>query len=259
MGAPRAWSTPRWNGEVLPGQRLLIWAEQGLGDTLQFARYARLLARAGADVVLEVQPSLERLVRESLPDVEVIAYGQSIPDHDAQVPLLSLPLILGTRLGSIPADVPYLSADPERVRAWAERLGPPGGMRRVGLVWAGNREHKNDRRRSLEPDLLRPLAELPSIEWLRVQPGATPRPPLEMVDRTAELADFADTAALLMQLDLVITVDTSVAHLAGALGRPVWIMLPYEPDWRWLLERTESPWYPTARLFRQARPGDWSS
>jgi hypothetical protein len=167
---------------------------------------------------------------------------------------MSLPHLLRTRLDTIPAEVPYLYAEEA-----ADRLGTRDGRLRVGLVWAGNPQHKNDRRRSLNPDVLAPLASLRDIQWFSLQPGTTTPPPLDLVDRTADLTDFADTAALLMQLDLVVTVDTSVAHLAGALGRPVWILLPYAADWRWLVERSDSPWYPSARLYRQSAPGDWPS
>jgi hypothetical protein len=245
---------PLWTGEALAGRRLLVWAEQGLGDTLQFVRYAALLAGQGVDVVVEVQPELERLVRQSLPQVEVVARGQRLPQFDVHAPLMSLPHLLHTRLDTIPAEVPYLFAEEA-----ADRLGARDGRLRVGLVWAGNPQHKNDRRRSLNPNVLAPLSSLRDIQWFSLQPGTTTPPPLDLVDLTADLTDFADTAALLMQLDLVVTVDTSVAHLAGALGRPVWILLPYAADWRWLVERSDSPWYPSARLYRQSAPGDWPS
>jgi hypothetical protein len=254
MEAPRYAGAPRWTGEALGDRRLLVWAEQGLGDTLQFVRYATLLARHGVDVVLEVQPELERLVRHSLPEVEVIGRGLQSPRFDVHAPLMSLPYLLGTRLDTIPAELPYLYA--EEAAVW---LGPRDGRHRVGLVWAGNRHHTNDGRRSLDPNLLASLDGLGDIQWFSLQPGTTTSPQLDLVDWTADLTDFADTAALLMQLDLVVTVDTSIAHLAGALGRPVWILLPYAADWRWLVERSDSPWYPSARLYRQPAPGDWPS
>jgi hypothetical protein len=167
---------------------------------------------------------------------------------------MSLPYLLGTRLDTIPAELPYLYA--EEAADW---LGPRDGRHRVGLVWAGNRHHTNDGRRSLDPNLLASLDGLGDIQWFSLQPGTTTSPPLDLVDWTADLTDFADTAALLMQLDLVVTVDTSIAHLAGALGRRVWILLPYAADWRWLVERSDSAWYPSARLYRQPAPGDWPS
>jgi hypothetical protein len=182
-----------------------------------------------------------------------------LPDVHVQAPLMSVPYLTQTRLATIPADRPYLSADPERAVRWAERLGPRGGRRRIGLAWAGNPTQKNDRRRSLDPAQLAPLAGMPGVAWVSLQKDAVKVPPFEIVDRTDDLTDFAETAALLMNLDLVITVDTAVAHLAGALGRPVWLVLAYAADWRWLLERTDSPWYPTARLFRQPRAGDWGA
>jgi tetratricopeptide (TPR) repeat protein len=257
MEAPRRLDAPGWTGEPLARRRMLLWAEQGLGDTLQFARYARLLAQRGAAVVLEVQPELERLMRDSLPEVDVVARGQAAPAFDLHAPLLSVPQLVQTRLATIPAEVPYLTATPECVAAWAERLGPRNGRRRVGLVWSGNRKTRYDRR-AVDPAYLAPLANVPGVDWYSLQKSAAGLIPLDVIDRTAELADFADTAAVLMHLDLVITVDTAVAHLAGAVGRPVWILLAYAAEWRWLLERTDSPWYPTARLFRQDRPGDWA-
>jgi hypothetical protein len=252
-------TAPAWRGEPLAGRRLLVWAEQGLGDTLQFVRYARHLADLSAEIVVEVQPELERVVRQSLPDIEVIARGGPPPRFDVHAPLMSLPHRLGTHLDTIPADVPYLKADEARMARWADRLGPRDAGRRIGVVWAGNVQSSNLRRRSLDPGLLGALADVPGVEWFSLQKGSAARPPVDMTDWTAELLDFADTAALLTQLDLVITVDTAVAHLAGALGRPVWIMLLNAPDWRWLLRRADSPWYPTARLFRQHQPGDWNS
>jgi hypothetical protein len=257
--SPRHTDSPSWRGDALAGRRLLTWAEQGLGDTLQFVRYTRLLAQRGANVVLEVQPELLRLMRESLPEVEVVARGTVPRRFDLQAPLLSLPHLLDTRVETIPADVPYLHAQPERVAAWAQRLGEPDGRLRVGLAWAGSPSFQNDRQRSLPVRHLAHLAEIPGVEWFSLQKNPAEPPPLELSDWTTELVDFADTAALMMHLDLVISVDTAVAHLAGALARPVWVLLPHPPDWRWFLDRTDSPWYPTARLFRQPRSADWST
>jgi tetratricopeptide (TPR) repeat protein len=245
---------PAWSGEPLGEKRLLLWAEQGFGDTLQFVRYVRLL---GANEVLEVQPELRALVSQSFPGVQVVAQGQTLPEHDVHAPLMSLPYLMGTRIGSIPGDVPYLQADPSRVGEWARRLGPRDGRRRIGLVWSGSQKHRNNKRRSLDPDLLEPLAGVTGIHWISLQKDAAKLPPLELTDLTSGLTDFAETAALLMNLDLLITVDTSVAHVAGALALPVWILAASPSCWRWLLDRTDTPWYPSARLYRQPRPGDW--
>jgi hypothetical protein len=188
----------------------------------------------------------------------VIARGRHSPSFDVHAPLMSLPYVLGTRLDTIPAEVPYLTADPARVGVWADRLGPRDGRCRVGLVWSGSRQHKNNERRSIAPALLGPLAKQSGIEWVSLQKEPQQLPPLELTNRTAELTDFAETAALVMNLDLVISVDTSAAHVAAALGRPVWLLVAAPSCWRWLRDRTDTPWYPTMRLFRQTRPGDWS-
>lgn len=264
-GARRDFAVPQWQGDTDPaGRTVLVHAEQGLGDTLQFARYAPLLAARGARVVLEVQPPLRELLRSLTGGVEVIGRGDALPAPDLHCPLLSLPLAFGTRLESIPAPVGYLKADPARVARWQARLGPAAGPR-VGLVWSGNPDHNNDRNRSLSLAALAPLFG-PGFEFVSLQPAI--RPADQAVLQSGQLAlhhfgddlqDFADTAALASLMDLVIAVDTAGAHLAGALGRPLWLMLPWLPDWRWLLGRANSPWYPTARLFRQPRAGDWAS
>ena len=178
--------------------------------------------------------------------------------------LLSLPRVLGTTLDSVPASVPYLQASPADTATWEWRLGPAVGRRRVGLVWAGSPEHPNDSTRSLAPAELTPLAGVADVQWVSVQKPTAARPlefppGLELIDLSSHLHDFADTAGLLSQLDLVISVDTAVAHLAGAMGKPTWVLLPFIADWRWLQDRNDSPWYPTARLFRQATPGDWTA
>lgn len=262
--ARRDFPVPQWQGDSDPaGRRVLVHAEQGLGDTLQFARYAPLLADRGAHVVLEVQPPLRDLLRSLPAEVEVIARGDPLPAVDLHCPLLSLPLAFGTRLGSIPAPVGYLQADAARVSRWQARLGPATGPR-VGLVWSGNPDHNNDRNRSLPLAALAPVFR-PGFEFVSLQPAIRPcdQPALQSGQLPLrhfgdDLQDFADTAALASCMDLVIAVDTAGAHLAGALGRPLWLLLPWLPDWRWLLERDDSPWYPTARLFRQPRAGDWA-
>jgi Flp pilus assembly protein TadD len=266
-GAQRALPVePMWDGGPLDGRTILLHAEQGLGDTLQFARYAPLVAARGGRVVLEVQPELLQLL-SGLPGVErLVARGERLPSFEVHAPLLSLPHLLGTTLVTIPTEVPYVKADPTSTAAWAEYLsaGEAGAGLRVGLVWAGNQDHKRDSSRSVPLAVLAPLGSVPGVRLLALQKGPAAAQAetwpdgLQLVNLGPLLADFGDTASVIENLDLVISVDTSVAHLAGALGRPVWVLLPYASDWRWLCERKDSPWYPTARLFRQAAPGDWA-
>ncbi len=261
----RTFDAPLWRGESsLAGKTILLHAEQGLGDTIQFVRYVPRVARLGARVVLEVQGALAPLLAQVPGVARLVPRGATLPPFDCHCPLLSLPLAFKTELRSIPADVPYLSAPPSRVAGWRSRL-PAGAGPRAGLVWAGNPQHGNDRNRSLPLAALAPLLDVPGITFVSLQKDlgqgdrATLRVHPEIVECGSRLADFADTAAVISLLDLVVTVDTAVAHLAGAMGRPVWILLPDVPDWRWLLDRPDSPWYPTARLFRQPRRGDWES
>ena len=255
---------PLWRGEQVDGGVLLIRAEQGYGDMLQFCRYAPLASRRGLRVILEAHPPLVRLL-QALPGVErVIATGDALPEHDFFCPLMSLPLAFGTRLETIPAEIPYLFADKGASR-WQERL-PDGEKRlRVGLVWAGNPRQQftelfaTDRRRSLDPRLLAPLLEVEGVRFFSLQKFGTAAPPeFGLIDWMQECEDFADTAALIARLDLVISVDTSVVHLAGALGKPVWLLNRFDSCWRWLQEREDSPWYPNLRLFRQQHAGDWT-
>ena len=264
MAPPRNFAQPLWRGDTdLAGKTILLHAEQGLGDTLQFCRYAPMVAARSARVVLEVQPPLKPLL-ESLAGVQrVIARSEPLPEFDCHCPLLSLPLAFATRLETVPAAVPYLAAPPERVALWAARLGPKA-VPRVGIACAGRATNWNDRNRSIGLAQLLALA-IPGVTLISLQKQlrALDRELLEAQPHICrlgeEFTDFADTAAVIGELDLVISVDTAVAHLAGAMGKPVFILLPYAPDWRWLLERSDSPWYPTARLFRQTRPGDWDS
>jgi tetratricopeptide (TPR) repeat protein len=251
---------PRWAGEPLTGRTILLHAEQGLGDTIQFARLAPDVAARGARVLLEVDEPLVDLFRASFAGIEVLRRGERLPPFDCQCPLLSLPRILGITLDNVPAGIPYLFADDARRSAWETRLGGPPA-RRVGLAWAGSPTHRYDRNRTIPAAVLRPLTGVARARFYSLQkgPAATAVQALGpgVADWTGELASFADTAALVACLDLVVTADTAVAHLAGALGKPVWLLTPFAPDWRWLLERADSPWYPTMRLFRQRRPDDW--
>jgi Flp pilus assembly protein TadD len=262
-----AFAAPRWSGEPLAGRTLLLHAEQGLGDTLQFCRYAALTGDGGR-VILQVQPALVRLMASLPGEREVIAQGQPPPAFDLQCPLLSLPGVFGTTLETIPAQVPYLAPDPAAADAWRRRLAALPGLK-VGLVWAGNPRKGNammaaaDMRRSLALSRLAPLATVAGVSFVSLQKGeaasqaASPPPGMALYDVTGELDDFADTAALVEALDLVISVDTSVVHLAGALGKPTWLLNRYDTCWRWLHDRDDSPWYPTLRQFRQPEPGDW--
>ena len=254
---------PRWFGhEPLDGKTILLWAEQGLGDTIQFCRFAKLVAARGASVVfLSVPTALETLMSSLDGVTRVLENGQPLPATDYYCPLPSLPMAFGIDLSTIPAERQYLHADPAWVAMWADKLGPRR-VPRIGLVWSGNPEHKNDRNRSIPLERFIRIAHGP-FEFICLQKEIRERdkPVLEQrpdIGRFCdELTDFTDTAALVQNMDLVIAVDTSLAHLAGALGRPLWILVPYVPDWRWLLDRDDSPWYPTAHLFRQPGVGDW--
>jgi tetratricopeptide (TPR) repeat protein len=256
---------PRWDGSPFPDKTLLVWAEQGMGDTLFLARYLPMVKARGGRVLLACQPELHRLLQGCM-DVDTLLPCQpeklAETPYAYQIPLLSLPGLFHTALETIPADIPYIVPDPELVHQWHTRLGHTECLR-IGLVWAGNPQHPNDARRSCPLSALTPLAALPRVAWFSLQKGAaaTMSPPvgMQLTNLGNDLQDFADTAAVLANLDLVITVDTAVAHLAGAMGRPVWTLLPFTPDWRWLLARDDSPWYPGMRLWRQSAPGDWES
>jgi len=261
----RNFAQPQWDGRPLAGTTILLHAEQGLGDTLQFVRYVPLVAQRGGRVILECQPELQRLLQAVHTDIPVVTKGQSLPHFDLHCPLLSLPRVIGTTLGNIPRQIPYLQANAQAAQTWQNRLAAPGPVMKIGLAWAGSPTHNNDRQRSLKLADLARLAGVSGVRFYSLQKGAAageakaPPPGMELTDWTPELNDFAATAALLAHLDLVIAVDTAVVHLAGAMGKPVWTMIPFVPDWRWLLEREDSPWYPTMRLFRQPRIGDWDS
>ncbi len=254
----RNFSQPAWKGEPLNGRTILLHAEQGLGDALQFCRYAPLVAHRGGRVVLEVYPQILPLVRH-LPGVTLaVPNDQPPPPFDVHCSLLSLPGVFDTDLDSIPATVPYLTVPPEKIAEWAERLGPRQ-RKRVGIAWSGNPNHRDDARRSIPFETFHTLtAAHPDVEFHSLQKDVSATA-ANVFDHAGDLHDFADTAGLMAQLDLVISVDTSVVHLAGALGHPVWVLLMKLADWRWLLEREDSPWYPTMTLLRQPARGDWAS
>src|SRR6187551_2388266 len=264
----RNFSQPAWNGrDPIAGKTILIHSEQGLGDTIQFCRYVPLVAARGAQVIFEVQKPLQSLMASLSGAAQVVVpKGGSLPAFDFHRPLVSLPLAFGTRLETIPSTTGYLSAPAQHVTTWQSRLeGKP--RPRIGLVWSGNPGHERDRERSIGLRALVPLLDSVGADVtfvslqkdVRAEDAALLRDRADILDYGDSLEDFSDTAALISQLDLVISVDTSVAHLAGALGKPVWILLTYFPDWRWLLRRDDSPWYPTARLFRQDASRTWDS
>ncbi|MGD1278053.1 MAG: tetratricopeptide repeat protein [Tepidisphaeraceae bacterium] len=255
---------PRWDGGDLSGKRIFLRPEQGLGDTIQFIRYIPMLVQRGARVVVGSQPELYRLLKSMRGIEQLLLPGHPVA-AEMHCTFLDLPLIFGTVLETIPAETPYLFADEALAQRWKARLSAAGGRLKVGLVWAGRPSHANDRNRSLPLAALAPLGRVPGVWLCSLQKGdaakqAQPPPSgMELADFTSELQDLADTAALLANLDLVITVDTAVAHLAGAMAKPVWVLLPLAPDWRWMLDRPDSPWYPTMRLYRQTSLGDWST
>ena len=263
-GARRAPPGPTWDGEELSGRTLLLHVEQGLGDTLQFARYASSLAARGIRCIVRCPRALAPLI-ETIPGVVAAsAEDEPLPRYDAHLPLLSAPRMLGTRPDTIRATVPYLTIAGSARAAARQTLVRIGAKRRIGLCWAGSPENSNDRNRSLPLSALATLLGLPGTGWFSLQAGEAARE----LATTAEASDvvplpagtaLADTAALIAELDLVVTVDTAIAHLAGALARPAWVLLPFAPDWRWQLGRHDSPWYPTLRLFRQPRARDWAS
>ncbi|HWE04460.1 MAG TPA: tetratricopeptide repeat-containing glycosyltransferase family protein [Tepidisphaeraceae bacterium] len=256
---PPRFPTPHWDGSPLQGKTILLHTEQGFGDAIQFCRYAPMVAPLGAEVIVECRAETREIFR-SLPRVgAVVARGETLPRFDCHCPLMSLPLALGTTLRNVPATVPYLFPPPDIVGAWAARLDRGDGRAQVGLCWAGSPLHHDDRRRSISLADLAPLAGLATFHSLQQTPfdeGLAP-PGMRLIDHSAALTDFSQTAGLIANLDLIITVDTAVAHLAGALGKPTWTLLAFYADWRWLTKRSDSPWYPTMRLFRQSEPGNW--
>jgi tetratricopeptide (TPR) repeat protein len=258
---------PYWDGSLLGGKTILLFADQGAGDVLQFIRYAPLVKERGGHIVVACDAALMPLLQCGSGIDQCVNRSGPLPAFDVHAALLSLPAILGTTLATIPAQVPYLKADPTLVARWKERLAHPSAFN-VGICWQGNPDHRNDRRRSVPLSAFAPLAGVPGVRLVNLQYGPGRDQLAEMkeqfqVTNWLEQTDpgdspWVESAALVKALDLIVTVDTAVAHLAGALGMPVWVALPSVVCWRWLLEREDSPWYPTMRLFRQQQPGDWS-
>lgn len=253
----------RWDGSALGGKVILLYAEQGFGDVIQFVRYATLVAEQGGKVIVSGQPKLKALLG-SVPGISAaFDSADELPAFDVCCPLLSLPRIFGTTLETIPARVPYMRPDPEKALRWKSRLAADGASFKVGLYWATDTKSRFAPLKSFTLDKLAPLADIAGVTYYSLQRGpaagqaAHPPRGMALVDLSTELADFSDDAALIANLDLVISIDTATAHLAGALGRPVWILTHFPPEWRWLLERDDSPWYPTMRLFRRSRAHPW--
>jgi Flp pilus assembly protein TadD len=253
---------PRWDGSDLNGRRILLHAEQGFGDAIHFARYAPLVARRGGHVIIACHPELVWVLQGVEGVRQCVSLSQINVEFDVHCPLMSLPHVFRTTLDTVPAGVPYIRADGARAARWRARMA--GDARKmVGLFWSGHR--MPDHRRSARLVEWAELGQLKNVRWISLQkgPGAaeakTPPAGMEIDDWTVELIDFSDTAALMETLDLVITIDSAAAHLAGAMGKPVWLLLPRVPTWRWMLDRGDSPWYPTMRIFRQERLGDWQS
>ncbi len=251
-----------WRGEDLSGRTLLVWAEQGFGDAIHFSRYLNLVKARGGRILVEIGKPLLKLFQDSFGIDQVFPREQERPPFDFHIPFVNLPRVMGTDLDTIPGATPYLRADPSLIERWKQRLETFAGPK-VGIVWAGNPEHHRDFARSIPFDVFRHALPNSGIDLFSLQVG--PRAPdahsvsALKIDGISELfTDYADTAAAILNLDLCVTVDTSVAHLAGALARPVWVLIPFSPDCRWLLRREDTPWYPSMRLFRQERPGDWA-
>jgi tetratricopeptide (TPR) repeat protein len=253
-------AAPPWTGGDLQGKTILLYMEQGFGDNIQFIRYAPMVKARGARVVLVCPPPLRTLIETADGVDMVVSPGDLLPPLDFELPLLSLPYIFGTREETVPASIPYLRVDQTRVEAWKVRLAGLKGLK-TGVAWRGNPNHSNDRNRSVAVEIFSRLADVPGIAAVSLQKDARPEELAHfksgIYDAGPYINDFADTAALIEALDLVICVDTSSAHLAGALGRPVWTLIPFSPDWRWMLGRSDTPWYPAMCLFRQDTAGDW--
>jgi cytochrome c-type biogenesis protein CcmH/NrfG len=246
-----------WDGSQIDGKKILLYSEQGFGDAIQFIRYVPMVRDLGARVVLECPDALLPLFR-GFPGIDqILAVGTPLPICVFQCALASLPGMFKTTLHSIPAPIPYLTADANAAESWRKRIEPSADVLQVGLAWAGRTENRNDRNRSIRLEAFSPLASVNGVRFHSLQTTRTTNAPLTLSDWSNSLKDFGETAGMIANLDLVISVDTAVAHLAGAMGKPVWLLLPFLPDWRWMLDRTDSPWYPTMRLFRQKATGDW--
>ncbi|HBE42257.1 MAG TPA: hypothetical protein DDW27_13815, partial [Bacteroidales bacterium] len=261
----RNFSKPLWDNSDISEKTILIYTEQGLGDAIHFIRYAPLVVKQGARVIIECQRQLVSLFENIEGIHQMVVRDEQLPEFDVHCPLLSLPSVFGTTIDTIPAEIPYIMMDSLLVQKWKDRVKDDNSKFRAGLAWAGNPLKKGDSNRSFPLETFAPLAESDGVIFYSLQKGnwseQAQNPPegMTLVDYTDEINDFSDTAALIENLDLVISVDTAVAHLAGALAKPVWTLLPFAPDWRWMLNREDSPWYPTMRLFRQPSPGDWES
>ena len=260
---PRLFSKPVWRGEDLKNRTILLHAEEGFGDNLQMVRYAPLLEQRGAEVVIQSHPALLRLFQSLPSSIQVISSEDTQPAFDFHAPMLSLPIGFRTTPETVPSLIPYLTATPMDIHRWSKII-PPRDGKRIGLAWSGRPSHERDYHRSLPCEKLQALLRHPEIVWISLQQNTRDQ------DRSffmrnggiipdMSFCDFADTAGMIMNLDYVISVDTSIAHLAGALGKKVWLMLPYAADWRWMLKRQDSPWYPSMRLFRQTEAGNWDS
>ncbi len=248
---------PLWDGSPLSGRTIMLHAEQGLGDSIQFSRYAKLLSDQGAKVILYCPQSLQSLLATAPGIIRAASHQSALGEFDVWLPLLSLPNRFATTLDSIPAQTPYLAPPAALAEQWRNRIAADGTANfKIGICWAGNRANINDSNRSIPADMLAPLLQTTGALFYNLQLGNEPKPP-GLIDHTPAIRDFADTAAFIQQLDLIISADTALAHLAGAVGRPIWTLLPYAPDWRWLLDRPDSPWYPTMRLFRKTPCQPW--
>jgi tetratricopeptide (TPR) repeat protein len=261
--SPFPTQAPLWEGLIDPQGTLLVIAEQGFGDIIQFARYIPFIAREGMRIIVQCPPALEALLQSMEGVASTVRPDEPLPPHNAYVPLLSLPLLFKTKIDTIPKNIPYFLPPFGKVRKWQQRLNALGETIKVGLRWSGNPRNSNDRVRSISLDMFSKFTGMPSVTFISLgnepllDAELAPAKSIGLVDYSAELKDFIDTAALMANLDLVISVDTAVLHLAGALGRPAWGLIKYAPHWPWLLERNDSPWYPSVQLFRQSRADDW--
>eukprot|EP01037_Dinobryon_pediforme_P005541 gene5541-5596_t len=258
---------PQWNGAPMPQGRLLLIADQGYGDVIMFGRLASWATQRCANVTVASSPEMVGVVSQLVPGATIVVRWEECQDYTCYLPMSGLPRLVGLRLADLPGQISYLRADPALLERWSARLeaARPAGKKLVALSWAGRPTHNNDRNRSLHLRQLAALASIPDMAFVSVQKGPAAAQcaewpgPAPLLNLDAKITSFEDTAAILSVADLLISVDTSVVHLAGALGRPAWVMLPYAPDWRWLTEREDSPWYPSLRLFRQSTPRDWET